>query len=114
MKMRGQVELRALIVYLKNFRTHASFGKAIQNPTFIEYFGYFGNFIGNPNLKPEKSIGGDLGLFIESTDKKHSLDITYFARNVENFISTNAAWTQAINLDGKTKIKAWKWLITVN
>ncbi len=89
----------------QHFRTHASFGKAIQNPTFIEYFGYSGNFIGNPNLKPEKSIGGDLGLLIESTDKKHSLDITYFARNVENFISTNATWTQAINLDGKTKIK---------
>ncbi|MGQ0286343.1 TonB-dependent receptor plug domain-containing protein [Pasteurellaceae bacterium 22721_9_1] len=97
-----------------NFQAHASYGSAIQNPTMTEYFGWNGSFIGNPNLKPEKSRGGDIGLLITSNDKKHSLDVTYFARNVENFISskvlafdpvTYVSTTQAINLDGKTKIK---------
>ena len=87
-----------------NFRLHASYGKAMQNPTFIEYFGYYGTYLANPNLKPEKSRGGDAGLLIESTDKRHSLDVTYFARNVSNFIDQRN-YNQAINLDGTTKIK---------
>ncbi|OOF59490.1 TonB-dependent receptor plug domain-containing protein [Rodentibacter myodis] len=94
-----------------NVKAHASFGSAVQNPTITEYYGYNGQYIGNPNLKPEKSRGGDIGLLIETADKAHSLDVTYFARNVENFISSRSTgtWpntiTQAINLEGKTKIK---------
>ncbi|BFU59236.1 MULTISPECIES: TonB-dependent receptor plug domain-containing protein [Rodentibacter] len=94
-----------------NFKAHASIGNAIQNPTITEYYGYNGQYIGNPNLKPEKSRGGDIGLLIENTDKSHHLDITYFARNVENFISSQSTgvWpntvTRSINLEGKTKIK---------
>ena len=94
-----------------NLRTHASVGSAIQNPTMTEYYGWSGSFVGNPNLKPEKSKGGDVGLLIESTDKRHSIDITYFARNVNNFISseTTGVWpnsiSRAVNLDGTVKIK---------
>ncbi|MBN6065484.1 TonB-dependent receptor [Aggregatibacter actinomycetemcomitans] len=94
-----------------NFKTHASFGSAVQNPTITEYFGYNGSYIGNPNLKPEKSRGGDIGLLIETADKSHSLDVTYFSRRVQNFISTEyqGNWpnivSRAINLDGKSKIK---------
>ncbi|WP_040975325.1 TonB-dependent receptor plug domain-containing protein [Necropsobacter massiliensis] len=93
-----------------NVKAHASFGTAIQNPTITEYFGYDGKYIGNPNLKAEKSKGGDVGLLFESNDKRHSLDVTYFARNVKNFISSEMVdatnfISRAINLDGTTKIK---------
>lgn len=97
-----------------NFRTHASFGSAIQNPTMTEYYGYSGAYVANPNLKPEKSLGGDVGLLIESNDKQHSLDVTYFARNVDNLISskvlssdpvTFTSVSKAINLDGTSKLK---------
>lgn len=94
-----------------NFKAHAGFGTAIQNPTITEYYGYNGRYIGNPDLKPEKSRGGDAGLLIEAADKRYSLDITYFARTVENFISSKSSGTwpniisQAVNLEGKTKIK---------
>lgn len=92
-----------------SIRAHASFGSAIQNPTMTEYYGWSGTFIGNPNLTPEKSLGGDVGLLLATTDKQHRLDITYFARNVDNFISSkvinNTTYaTQAVNLDGTTKI----------
>ncbi|QPB42025.1 TonB-dependent receptor plug domain-containing protein [Rodentibacter haemolyticus] len=94
-----------------NFKAHASIGSAIQNPTITEYYGYNGQYIGNPNLKPEKSRGGDIGLLIENNDKSHRLDLTYFARNVEDFISfqSSGVWpnlvTRSINLEGRTKIK---------
>ncbi|MFU2048389.1 TonB-dependent receptor plug domain-containing protein [Avibacterium gallinarum] len=93
---------------LQNVKAHASFGTAIQNPTITEFYGYNGTFLPNPNLKPEKSKGGDIGLLFETTDKRHSLNITYFARNVKNFISTaylpNGV-SQAVNMSGSTKIK---------
>ncbi|WP_373818217.1 TonB-dependent receptor domain-containing protein [Glaesserella sp.] len=93
-----------------NFRIHTSFGTAIQNPTITEYFGYNGSFLANPNLKPEKSLGGDFGLLVESKDKNHSVDVTYFARNVEDLISSETVdfttyRSRAINLEGKSKIK---------
>ncbi|OOF51212.1 cobalamin receptor [Rodentibacter genomosp. 1] len=94
-----------------NFKAHASFGKAIHNPTMSEYYGWGGTWLANPNLKAEKSLGGELGLLIESEDKHHSLDTTYFARNVDNFLSDENSVlgdyshpNRAINRDGKTKI----------
>lgn len=101
----------------QHFRLHGSYGKAAQNPATTEFYGWSGSFVGNPNLKPEKSRGGDLGLLIESTDKRHSLDLTYFARNVSDYIDTEClesvitAWgascvkNRSVNNAGTTKIK---------
>ena len=96
----------------QNVKAHASIGKAIHNPTFIDVYGR-GNstsWAANPNLKPEKSLGGELGLLVESNDKHHSLDTTLFVRNVDNFLDAiplNNTYTlyRSINRDGKTKIK---------
>ncbi|NBH75198.1 TonB-dependent receptor plug domain-containing protein [Rodentibacter pneumotropicus] len=96
-----------------NFKAHASFGKAIHNPTMSEFYGWGGTWLANPNLKAEKSLGGELGLLMESNNKHHSLDLTYFARNVDNFLSDensvlgdySRATNRAVNRNGKTKIK---------
>ena len=90
-----------------NIKAHASLGSAIQNPTMTEYYGYNGKFIANPTLKPEKSRGGDIGLLLETDNKRHSLDMTYFARNVDNAISTTRinGKTKSINLDGISQIR---------
>lgn len=90
-----------------NFRAHTSFGSAVKNPSITEYYGYDAQFVANNALKPESSRGGDIGLIMETTDKQHSLDITYFGRLVEDFISStrNGGVSYAINLPGKTRIK---------
>lgn len=95
-----------------NFRVHAGFGSAIKNPTVTDYFGWDAKYIGNPNLKPERSRGGELGLLMETTDKRHSFDVTYFARLVNNFISYKSTdcinfdcINQSVNLEGSTRIK---------
>lgn len=90
---------------LPNLKAHASFAKAIQNPSLTDYYGYYGSYKANPDLKPAKSLGGDVGLLLETTNKAHSLDVTYFARNVKDFISNNSTYTQSINLAGTSKIK---------
>ena len=99
--------------FTPNVKAHASLGKAIHNPTMSEYYGWGGTWLANPNLKAEKSLGGELGVLLETDDKRHSLDTTYFARNVDNFLSDENSLTgnymnptnHAVNRDGKTKIK---------
>ena len=93
-----------------NVKAHASIGSAIQNPTITEYYGYNARYIGNPNLQPEKSVGGDVGFLFETDDHRHSVDITYFTRNVKNTISSEVInsvtyASRAVNLDGKSKVK---------
>lgn len=105
-----------------NFRLHASLGKAIKNPSITDLYGWDASYIGNADLNAEKSRGGDLGLLIESQDKQHSLDVTYFARVVNQLFSsqgtncqtivdptwgtyTSCANYQSINLDDKSRIK---------
>ena len=93
-----------------NVKAHASLGSAIQNPTITEYYGYNARYIGNPGLQPEKSFGGDVGFLFETDDNRHSLDVTYFARNVKNAISSEVInfttyTSRAVNLEGKSKVK---------
>ena len=89
-----------------NFKAHAGIGSAIQNPNLTDYFGWDNKNIGNPDLKPAKSIGGEIGLLMETTNKAHSLDVTYFARNVKDYIDTKyGTVNQAYNRDDKTHIK---------
>ncbi|HEV2079264.1 MAG TPA: TonB-dependent receptor [Allosphingosinicella sp.] len=42
---------------------HAAYGEGIAQPTFFDLFGFFpGSFAGNPDLRPERSRGWELGL----------------------------------------------------
>jgi vitamin B12 transporter len=44
-------------------RIHAAAGSGMKNPGFFELFGYDdGRYIGNPNLKPERSEGWEAGI----------------------------------------------------
>ena len=44
-----------------NTRLRSAYGTAVKNPTFSERFGFYTNFIGNPNLDPEESTSWELG-----------------------------------------------------
>ncbi len=98
-----------------NFKVHTSLGTAVHNPTFTELYGYgestYGTptvWLANPDLKAEKSRGGELGLLMETTDKRYSFDLTYFSRIVDDFIGSEkiaANLSRSKNLEGKTKVK---------
>jgi vitamin B12 transporter len=70
-------------------RLRASAGSGIKNPTNFELFGFDpGSFIGNPNLKPEKSVGWDVGLDQTFLDGNARFTATYFEATLEDEIFT--------------------------
>jgi vitamin B12 transporter len=73
-------------------RLHASIGTGATNPTFTEQFGFFvGSFIGNPDLRPERSLGWDAGVEQAFWDRRLVVDVTYFASEFEDKIVTVSA-----------------------
>ena len=70
-------------------RLHASIGRAVTNPGFIEQFGFLtSTFVPNPNLVPESSIGWDIGWEQTFWDGRAVVDVTYFNSRLQNEIVT--------------------------
>ncbi len=70
-------------------RLRAAAGSGIKNPTPIELFGYDpANFIGNPNLKPEESIGWEIGADQSFVDGAFKAGVTYFDARLKNEVYT--------------------------
>jgi len=63
-----------------------SVGEANTNPTFSERFGFFTNFQGNPNLKPEQSRSWELGLRSQFIDNIQ-LSASWFDATLEDEIN---------------------------
>jgi vitamin B12 transporter len=60
-------------------RAHGAYGTGVKNPGYYELYGFSdGQYIGNPNLKPEKSKGWEAGLDQEIAGGKASVGATYF------------------------------------
>jgi vitamin B12 transporter len=71
-------------------RLHAASGSGIKNPGIFELFGFDpGNFIGNPELKPEESEGWEIGVEQTFSAGAFVLDATYFDNTLQDEIATN-------------------------
>ena len=68
-------------------KLRASYGTGIKNPTFTERFGYFNDFIGNPNLKPEESSGWDVGIDQRLLNDHLNLSLTWFQEELKDEIN---------------------------
>ncbi len=70
-------------------RLHASIGQGVTNPSFFELFGFIpSSFIGNRDLKPETSLGWDIGAE-QSLFNGHALvDVTLFRSRLNDEIAT--------------------------
>ncbi len=63
-------------------RLHAAAGSGVKNPNLFELYGFIdGRFIGNPDLRPEKSEGWEAGVEQRLFDERVTIGATYF-RNV--------------------------------
>ena len=81
-------------------RAHGAYGTGVKNPGYYELFGFAdGRYIGNPDLKPEKSKGWEAGLDQRIADGRATIGATYFDSRLEdeifttfdaNFVSTPA------------------------
>ncbi len=61
---------------------HAAYGTGVKNPTFVERFGYFSNFIGNPDLLPEDSRGWEVGVGFANADGTLSGSVSGFSERL--------------------------------
>ena len=68
-------------------RLRSAYGTAVKNPTFSERFGFYTNFIGNPNLDPEESTSWELGVDMELAPAALILSATLFDSELENEIN---------------------------
>jgi vitamin B12 transporter len=69
----------------ENLSAHAGYGEGIAQPSFIDLYGFFpGNFVGNPNLRPERSEGYEAG--IQWQDEHFGVGVTAFSNRLTNEI----------------------------
>jgi vitamin B12 transporter len=69
-------------------RVRAAYGTGVKNPGYFELYGYSdGTYIGNPNLKPEKSEGWEAGIE-QKIGKAATLGVTYFHSRLKDEIYT--------------------------
>lgn len=71
-------------------RLRAAGGTGVKNPGYYELFGYYdGRFIGNPNLKPERSRGWEAGIEQGLDDQHIVVGATYFDSRLTDEIFTD-------------------------
>jgi vitamin B12 transporter len=71
------------------FRVRAAAGSGVKNPGFGELFGFVdGRYIGNPDLKPEKSEGWEAGAEYAFADGAARVGATWFDATLKNEIFT--------------------------
>jgi len=71
-------------------RIHAAGGTGTKNPGSVELFGYStGEYIGNPDLKPETSEGWEIGVDQRFMDGAVTIGATYFNSRLTNEIYTD-------------------------
>jgi vitamin B12 transporter len=94
----------ALLIPETGSKLKGSVGTGFKAPTLADLFQNFPsfNFFGNPNLKPETSIGYDLGFEQAVLDKRLRFGATYFHNNIDNLITINDTGTSLQNVGKAT------------
>jgi vitamin B12 transporter len=89
----------AYLIGATGTKLKASVGSGFKAPTLSEMFQNFPNFgfFGNPNLRPETSVGYDLG-FEQRLADSVQFGATYFRNNIKNLITDNADFTSYANV----------------
>ncbi|MGB3809334.1 MAG: TonB-dependent receptor [Parvibaculum sp.] len=82
-------------------RLTASYGTAFKVPALFERYGFtattYGDYHGNPNLKPEKSRGWEVGVDQGLFGDYAKVGLTYFKSRIEDSIRQDAFFTTSIN-----------------
>ncbi len=99
----GKVTYRFAPAYLikeTGTKLKASVGTGFKAPTLNQLFQSLPefHFFANPNLKPESSVGWDLGFEQKLASDALRFGITYFHNNIKNLIADSADFTTDINV----------------
>jgi vitamin B12 transporter len=94
----------ALLIPESGTKLKGTVGSGFKGPTLNELFVSFPtfNFFANPNLKPETSLGYDLGFEQSVPQQPVAFGATYFHNSITNLITPNAAFTSNENIGRAT------------
>lgn len=106
-------KLEASYAWSPATRLRATWGTAVKNPTFTELYGFYASspffpFVGNPDLKPEKSESWELGVDQLMLDGKLQVSLTGFKAELKEEINgfyydPELFATTAVNMPGHSK-----------
>ena len=87
-----------------NSRLHASVGTAFAAPSLFQRFGVIGSFFrGNPDLKPERSLGWEIGMETDipafGQPDFATAGWTFFQSRVHDLINYNQQFDTLVNVD---------------
>ncbi len=83
----------------RGFALAGSYAEGIAQPTFFDLYGFFpGNFIGNPDLKPESSRGFEVSLRFRR--ERFAAAITVYRQRLHDEIVDDATFTSTVNSPG--------------
>ncbi len=68
-------------------RLHASAGRGLVNPAFYELYADDAFTVGNPDLRPERNTGFDIGIEAGLLDGRGLIDVTYFNETMDDEIT---------------------------
>jgi outer membrane cobalamin receptor len=68
-------------------RLRGSIGRGIKEPLFIQSYSPSPSFLGNPDLKPERSRGFDAGIEQRFAGNRVAVEMIYFANHFDDLIS---------------------------
>jgi vitamin B12 transporter len=103
-RFRDATSLRASVLGQvgAGFSIAGSYAEGIAQPTFFDLFGFFpGNFVGNPDLKPESSRGFEVSLRYRRGAVAASL--TGYRQRLHDEIVNNADFTSVLNAPGSSR-----------
>ncbi|MCC2616404.1 TonB-dependent receptor [Aestuariibacter halophilus] len=94
---------------MPRLRIYVSQSRAIKNPTFTELFGYTpANFIGNPDLQPERADSTEIGLnwdISQHLSAQMSLYDTKLEDEIQTVYSSDYTTSSAINQSDNSRRK---------
>ena len=112
----------AAIQFGRGFNIHGGYGEGLAQPTFYDLYGFFpGNFVGNPNLKPERGWNAEAGLGWSSG--RFGVDVTAFTGRLSDeivdvfdpltFVSSTAnanASSRRRGVEATVEVRPVEWL----
>jgi vitamin B12 transporter len=102
----------------RSLKLRASYGTGFNAPSFLELYGVATGYVGNPDLKPERSRGGDVGIDYYLPKDAGSFSATWFRNDYSNLIvydfsvdpgtteNVGRSRTDGLELEAKLKLAA--------
>jgi vitamin B12 transporter len=73
----------------RSLKLRASYGTGFNSPSFLELYGVATGYVGNPDLRPERSRGGDAGVDWYLPEHAGTLSATWFRNDYRDLIAYN-------------------------